>query len=113
MIHGPSAENGYELDWFKSSYSSGSEGDSCVEVALEWHKSSYSSSGDGNDCVEVACDWRKSSYSDSSDSNECVEVATTPGTIHIRDSKARSGPQLAFAPKAWAGFVSYAAGAER
>ncbi|MEU3313343.1 DUF397 domain-containing protein [Streptomyces sp. NPDC001591] len=27
MIHKP------ELDWFKSSYSSGSEGDSCVEVA--------------------------------------------------------------------------------
>ncbi|MFJ3975722.1 DUF397 domain-containing protein [Streptomyces sp. NPDC090021] len=27
MIHRP------ELDWFKSSYSSGSEGDSCVEVA--------------------------------------------------------------------------------
>ncbi|MFJ9076791.1 DUF397 domain-containing protein [Streptomyces sp. NPDC102278] len=23
----------YELDWFKSSYSDGSEGDSCVEVA--------------------------------------------------------------------------------
>ncbi|OLZ71513.1 DUF397 domain-containing protein [Streptomyces sp. IMTB 2501] len=24
------------IRWFKSSYSSGSEGDSCVEVALHW-----------------------------------------------------------------------------
>ncbi|MFD7335234.1 DUF397 domain-containing protein [Streptomyces violascens] len=78
---------------------------------LEWFKSSYSSSGDGNDCVEVALDWRKSSYSSSSEGDSCVEIATTPGTIHIRDSKSRSGPQLAFAPKAWAGFVSYAAAA--
>uniref|UniRef100_A0AAU2V7Q6 DUF397 domain-containing protein n=1 Tax=Streptomyces sp. NBC_00003 TaxID=2903608 RepID=A0AAU2V7Q6_9ACTN len=80
---------------------------------LEWFKSSHSSSGDGNDCVEVGLEWHKSSHSDSGDGTDCVEVATTPGTIHIRDSKARSGPQLAFAPKAWAGFVSYAAGAER
>ncbi|MFC9737573.1 DUF397 domain-containing protein, partial [Streptomyces noursei] len=42
--------NTTELAWFKSSYSSGGDGD-CVEIALSWHKSSYSSSGDG-DCVE-------------------------------------------------------------
>ncbi|MYX30878.1 DUF397 domain-containing protein [Streptomyces sp. SID8381] len=70
--------------WFKSSYS-GSQGDSCVEVALTWRKSSYSSGGDG----------------------DCVEVATCPTTIHIRDSKDRQGPQFTVAPAAWTEFVSY------
>ncbi|WP_369222543.1 DUF397 domain-containing protein [Streptomyces sp. R39] len=73
------------LSWFKSSYSSGGDGD-CIEVALSWHKSSYSSSGSG----------------------DCVEVATCPTTIHIRDSKNRRGPQLALSPAAWAGFLAYA-----
>ncbi|MET9513750.1 DUF397 domain-containing protein [Streptomyces sp. NPDC002994] len=75
-----------ELAWFKSSYSSGS-GDDCVEVALSWHKSSYSG-GDGD---------------------SCVEVAACPGTVHVRDSKDKQGPQLALSPDAWNGFVSYAA----
>ncbi|WP_129307402.1 DUF397 domain-containing protein [Streptomyces sp. L2] len=34
MIRKDSAENATELAWFKSSYSSGNEGDSCVELAL-------------------------------------------------------------------------------
>ncbi|MEU9635772.1 DUF397 domain-containing protein [Streptomyces tendae] len=71
------------LAWFKSSYS-GSEGDSCVEVALSWHKSSYSSSGDG----------------------DCVEVASCPDTVHVRDSKVRQGAQLAISPAAWTRFLS-------
>ncbi|MER6392369.1 DUF397 domain-containing protein [Streptomyces sp. NPDC001523] len=54
-------------------------------------------------------DWFKSSYSDSSDITECVEVAATSGTVHVRDSKSVSGPQLGFTPQAWAGFVDYAA----
>ncbi|MEU2128333.1 DUF397 domain-containing protein [Streptomyces sp. NPDC018352] len=33
MIRKPSIEDASELNWFKSSYSSSSEGDSCVEVA--------------------------------------------------------------------------------
>ncbi|MET9886370.1 DUF397 domain-containing protein [Streptomyces sp. NPDC006430] len=74
-----------ELDWFKSSYSSGSEGDSCVEVA--WFKSSYSSSSNGEDCVEVAA---------------------TPGAVLVRDSKDIEQPHLAFGPHAWAGFVAHA-----
>ncbi|MER5376171.1 DUF397 domain-containing protein [Streptomyces sp. NPDC002553] len=52
--------------------------------------------------------WIKSSYS-SNDGPECVEVAFTPSTIHIRDSKTTTGPQLAFAPTQWAAFVTYAA----
>ncbi|WP_405880318.1 DUF397 domain-containing protein [Streptomyces sp. NBC_01136] len=58
------------------------------------------------DASELA--WFKSSYSDTSNPNDCVEVATTPGAIHVRDSKNISGPQLALTPEAWAAFVPYA-----
>ncbi|MET8681344.1 DUF397 domain-containing protein [Streptomyces sp. NPDC004647] len=78
--------SGTELSWFKSSYS-GSDGDSCIEVALSWHKSSHSG-GDGD---------------------ECVEVASCPEAIHVRDSKDKQGPQLTFSPATWSAFVSYAA----
>ena len=73
---------------------------------LAWFKSSYSSGGDG-DCIEVALSWRKSSYSSSGD-GDCVEVAPCPTTIHIRDSKNRQGPQLALSPAAWTDFLTYA-----
>ncbi|MGW1474857.1 DUF397 domain-containing protein [Streptomyces olivaceus] len=33
MIRKTSSEDASDLAWFKSSYSSGSEGDSCVEIA--------------------------------------------------------------------------------
>ncbi|MFD8002692.1 DUF397 domain-containing protein [Streptomyces mirabilis] len=79
-----------ELAWFKSTYS-GSEGDDCVEVALSWRKSTYSSGSEG----------------------DCVEVATCPTTIHIRDSKNTSGPQLALSPTTWTKFLDFAAPTER
>ncbi|GGU20736.1 DUF397 domain-containing protein [Streptomyces violascens] len=93
------------LAWFKSSYSGDSSGD-CVEVALDWRKATYSSGSDG-DCVEVAECWAKSSYS-SGDGDSCIEVAATPATIHIRDSKNKSGPQLTLSPAAWGDFVAFA-----
>ncbi|WP_405641995.1 DUF397 domain-containing protein [Streptomyces uncialis] len=74
------------LAWFKSSYSGG-DGDSCVEIALTWHKSSHS--GDSGD--------------------DCVEIAACPGTVHVRDSKVKAGPQFAVTATAWTGFVTYAA----
>ncbi|MFD7132655.1 DUF397 domain-containing protein [Streptomyces sp. NPDC059894] len=52
--------------------------------------------------------WFKSSYSDSSNPNDCVEIATTPDTIHVRDSKHTEGPRLRLSPGAWAAFVPYA-----
>ncbi|WP_316520521.1 DUF397 domain-containing protein [Kitasatospora brasiliensis] len=55
--------------------------------------------------------WIKSSYS-SNEGGACVEVAKTPGAVHIRDSKDKSGPQLAVDPTAWAAFVKYAATAK-
>ncbi|MFF2214846.1 DUF397 domain-containing protein [Streptomyces antibioticus] len=75
-----------DLVWFKSSYSDGNEGDSCVEVALAWFKSSYSSGSEGD---------------------SCVEVAVAPAAVHIRDSKVTDGPQLALAPTAWMEFVTF------
>jgi hypothetical protein len=73
------------LAWFKSSYS-GSSGDNCIEVALSWHKSSHSGSQDG----------------------DCIEVAECPGTVHVRDSKDKEGPQLAFSPAEWTHFLTLA-----
>ncbi|WP_035805053.1 DUF397 domain-containing protein [Kitasatospora mediocidica] len=55
--------------------------------------------------------WFKSSHS-GTDSGDCIEVASCPRpspTIHVRDSKDPSGPQLAFAPASWAAFVAFAA----
>jgi hypothetical protein len=62
------------------------------------------SAGDGS-----ALEWIKSSHS-TNDGPDCVEVATTPGTVHVRDSKDAQGPRLAFAPGAWTDFVTYTAG---
>ncbi|GAA1882864.1 DUF397 domain-containing protein [Streptantibioticus ferralitis] len=76
-----------ELAWFKSSYSD-DQGANCVEVAISWHKSSYSDSEGGN-CVEVAA---------------CLQ-----DTVHVRDSKDKTGPQLSFTAAAWAEFISFAA----
>ncbi|MFE2410123.1 DUF397 domain-containing protein [Kitasatospora sp. NPDC059408] len=55
--------------------------------------------------------WFKSSHS-SNEGGACVEVAETPGVVHVRDSKDKSGPQLAFEPAAWKAFVDFAATAE-
>ncbi|PSM39601.1 DUF397 domain-containing protein [Streptomyces dioscori] len=58
------------------------------------------------DASELA--WFKSSYSGGNDGESCVELATTPGTIHVRDSKDMDGPRLAFSPDTWSAFVPYA-----
>ncbi|MFD9402690.1 DUF397 domain-containing protein [Streptomyces sp. NPDC060011] len=54
--------------------------------------------------------WFKSSHSSGPDGDSCIEVATTPGTVHVRDSKNAAGPRLAVTPGAWADFVSFASG---
>ncbi|NEB73864.1 DUF397 domain-containing protein [Streptomyces sp. SID14478] len=76
---------------------------------LHWFKSSYSSSNEPGDCVEVALEWVKSSYSSGPESDDCVEVATTPTTIHLRDSKNPTGPRFTTSPEAWRSFTAYAA----
>lgn len=52
--------------------------------------------------------WVKSSYS-SNEGPECVEVASSPGTVHVRDSKDPEGPQLTFGPAEWSAFLTHAA----
>lgn len=91
-----------DLNWFKSSYSSGQGGD-CVEVAFTWRKSSYSSD-QGGECVEVGYAWHKSSHS-GPQGGECVEVASCPHAVHVRDSKDIARPGLAVAPEAWTAFL--------
>lgn len=54
-------------------------------------------------------EWFKSSHS-GSDNNDCVEVATSPHTVHVRDSKNVQGPEIGVGARAWARFVEYAAG---
>ncbi|MEV5463517.1 DUF397 domain-containing protein [Streptomyces sp. NPDC002788] len=58
----------------------------------------------GGDTSALA--WFKSSYSSGPDGDSCVEIATTPGVIHVRDSKQVAGPRLALAPEAWSDFVA-------
>jgi hypothetical protein len=53
--------------------------------------------------------WSKSTYSSGPDGDSCVELATSPGTIHVRDSKDTAGPHLAFSPTTWAAFLPHAA----
>ncbi|MEU9327477.1 DUF397 domain-containing protein [Streptomyces canus] len=61
------------------------------------------------DASELA--WFKSSYSSGPDGDSCVEIATTPGTVHVRDSKHRdASPRLTLTPATWADFVTYASG---
>jgi hypothetical protein len=68
----------------------------------DWHKSSYSNQQ--SSCVEVKSMWRKSSCSNGQ--SNCVEVRTgQPDAVAVRDSKDRGGPELAFMPNVWAGFV--------
>ncbi|MFI7414670.1 DUF397 domain-containing protein [Streptomyces sp. NPDC049627] len=49
--------------------------------------------------------WKKSTYSP--DASNCVEIATTPTTIHIRDSKNLAGPHLILQSTTWADFLSH------
>ncbi|MDB1088174.1 DUF397 domain-containing protein [Streptomyces sp. ACA25] len=49
--------------------------------------------------------WCKSSYSGSSGDN-CIEVATTPTTIHIRDSKTPDSSHLTLTPTTWTTFLT-------
>ncbi|WP_309032747.1 DUF397 domain-containing protein [Streptomyces alfalfae] len=52
--------------------------------------------------------WIKSSFS-SGAGGECIEVATSPGTVHVRDSKDITRTALAVEPTAWTAFIEFAA----
>jgi hypothetical protein len=52
--------------------------------------------------------WFKSSYS-TGQGGDCVEVATTPDTIHVRDSKDTIHPSLSVPRETWSSFLDFAA----
>ncbi|MER6214516.1 DUF397 domain-containing protein [Streptomyces sp. NPDC001674] len=56
--------------------------------------------------MSTALKWVRSSYS-SSQGDACVEVATTPTTVHVRDSKVPDGPTLGLAPGSWAALTGW------
>lgn len=64
-----------------------------------WKKSSHSVNE--NTCVEV---WRTASRCGGGD---CVEVAGMAGTVRVRDSKDRGGPELHFGGDAWRRFLRW------
>ncbi|MET8948890.1 DUF397 domain-containing protein [Streptomyces sp. NPDC004542] len=53
--------------------------------------------------------WVKSSYSGDA-GGQCLEVALEchASGVHVRDSKAKSRPTLAFSADEWAAFVNFA-----
>ncbi|MFI1922397.1 DUF397 domain-containing protein [Streptomyces sp. NPDC020377] len=51
--------------------------------------------------------WFKSSYS-GAEGGDCIEVAADMGNVHIRDSKAVTGPVIRVSREAWAGFIGEA-----
>jgi hypothetical protein len=52
---------------------------------------------------DINLHWHKSRRSGAA--GHCVEVAETPATIHVRDSKDKSGPVLRFAAADWTAFI--------
>ncbi|MFF4114201.1 DUF397 domain-containing protein [Streptomyces sp. NPDC001714] len=48
--------------------------------------------------------WFKSSHS-GAEGGQCVEVAAATAVVHVRDSKAVTGPVLTVSREAWVGFV--------
>ena len=58
-----------------------------------------------SDSASTELKWHKSSFSGST--NDCIEVADGTGSVvHVRDSKDREGPVLAFTSSAWRTFVT-------
>ncbi|WP_327717670.1 DUF397 domain-containing protein [Streptomyces sp. NBC_00490] len=57
--------------------------------------------------MSTALEWFKSSYSTEQGGN-CLEVATSPRTIHIRDSKHTTGPALTVGRDTWTAFLALA-----
>ncbi|MFJ8163146.1 DUF397 domain-containing protein [Streptomyces sp. NPDC096136] len=56
--------------------------------------------------MSTTLEWFKSSYS-GDEGGQCLEVATTPTTVHVRDSKVPDGPALGLAPASWAALTGW------
>jgi hypothetical protein len=62
--------------------------------------------------VASGLSWFKSSYS-GAEGGQCLEVAAAAAVVHVRDSKAVTGPVLTVSRAAWAGLVALAASQPR
>ncbi|MYQ48618.1 DUF397 domain-containing protein [Streptomyces sp. SID4985] len=60
-----------------------------------------------NEAGSSTTTWVKSSHS-GTEGGECVEIAAAPAAVHVRDSKATTGPILTISPSAWTEFVGLA-----
>ncbi|MGA5320213.1 DUF397 domain-containing protein [Streptomyces seoulensis] len=111
------------LQWFKSSHSGGTDGNSCVEVALAPRavhiRDSKHRAGPRLALAHASwaafvgqrseLDWFKSTHSGGNDGNSCVEIALAPRTVHVRDSKHPAiGPILVLRHKSWTRFLTAA-----
>ncbi|MEU5872337.1 DUF397 domain-containing protein [Glycomyces sp. NPDC047369] len=55
--------------------------------ATSWRKSTRSTSSGNQNCVEARLTWRKSSRSTSDGNQNCVEARAFEGRFQVRDSK--------------------------
>lgn len=58
-----------------------------MQSATAWRKSTRSSGTDSNNCVECRQTWRKSTRSSGTNSDNCVEARTAADGFQVRDSK--------------------------
>jgi len=56
------------------------------------------------ECHATGSSWRKSRAS--GQNQGCVEIASVGPSVLVRDSKDSLGPQLAFGPEVWSGFLA-------
>jgi hypothetical protein len=83
------------IQWQKATFSSGSDGANCVEVAASEGGVLLRESDDPGQILRVApsslaavVQWQKSSYSGGTAGNECVELAHADATLLLRESDA-------------------------
>ncbi|HEU5127081.1 MAG TPA: DUF397 domain-containing protein [Glycomyces sp.] len=58
-----------------------------MQSATAWRKSTRSSGTNSDNCVECRQTWRKSSHSSGTDNSNCVEARTASTGFQVRDSK--------------------------
>lgn len=81
------------IQWQKSSFSSGSDGSSCIELAHTDALLLLRESDDPTRIVRVApsslaavVQWQKSTYSGGGDGDDCVELALADASLLLRES---------------------------
>ena len=62
-----------------------------MQSATAWRKSSRSTGTNSDNCVECRQTWRKSTYSTGTNESNCVEARTASPGFQVRDSKLGHG----------------------